>query len=203
MAASRPGNLPAHRHVIGFRPIVETSMALMHHVWGDGGTRQYRFLHAQEGFGKAILESHRSSTATPAALLALRHQRRDHGHGPGVQGAGPEGHRRDLPAALVADANRHSSGKRLFEVADVVIDTGVPLEDASQRIEGLQYPVGPTSTSLAIAVGHAINAGTAEELVRRGHKPFIMVNTNTVGVQQAHMQNDKNYEELWRLLRNR
>jgi uncharacterized phosphosugar-binding protein len=190
--------------VTGFRPIVESSMALMHHVWGDGGTRQYRFLHAQEGFGKVILKSHRivdgdclllfSHSGINAVIMDMALEFKERGLK--VIGVTSLPHSSQTPS-------RHSSGKRLFEVADVVIDTGVPLEDASQRIEGLQYPVGPTSTSLAIAVGHAINAGTAEELVRRGHQPFVMVNTNTVGVQQAHIQNDKNYEELWRLLRNR
>src|SRR5690606_23059783 len=44
--------------VTGFRPIVESSMISFHRVLGDGGARQYRFIHGQEGYGKAILASH-------------------------------------------------------------------------------------------------------------------------------------------------
>jgi uncharacterized phosphosugar-binding protein len=190
--------------VTGFRPIVETSIALMHHVLGDMGTAQYRFLHTREGYGKAILKSHQivdgdslilfSHSGINAVILDMALEFKEKGRK--VIGV------TSLPHSSQVDS-RHSSGKRLFEVADVVIDTGVPMEDASQRVEGLEYPVGPTSTSVAIAVGHAINSATAQELVRRGHQPFVMVNTNTAGVQQAHEQNDRNYAELWRRLRNR
>lgn len=50
-----------------------------------------------------------------------------------------------LPHSSVTKS-RHSSGKRLFEVADVVVDTGVPLADAAIRIDGLDFPVGANST---------------------------------------------------------
>jgi uncharacterized phosphosugar-binding protein len=44
--------------VTGFRPIVESSMISFHRVVGDGGARQYRFIHSQDGYGDAILASH-------------------------------------------------------------------------------------------------------------------------------------------------
>ncbi len=100
-------------------------------------------------------------------------------------------------------ASRHSSGKRLFEVADVVIDTGTPVGDAALRIEGLAHPVGAFSTSITIAVAHAIVATTAEKLVARGVAPFVMVNPNTAGKDEANHQNDRNYDELWRRLKAR
>ena len=99
--------------------------------------------------------------------------------------------------------SRHSCGKRLFELADVVIDTGVPKGDAGIAIEGLKYRVGATSTSIAIAVGQAINAATAEILVARGYHPHVMVSPNTAEKAEADAQNDRNYAELWRRLRMR
>ena len=36
--------------VTGFRPIVESSMISFHRVLGDGGARQYRFIHGREGY---------------------------------------------------------------------------------------------------------------------------------------------------------
>ena len=50
--------------IAGFRPIVELPIALMHHIFGDMGTHQYRFLHKQEGYGLAILRAHRLESAT-------------------------------------------------------------------------------------------------------------------------------------------
>ena len=62
---------------------------------------------------------------------------------------------------------------------------------------------GATSTSIAIAIGHAINVATAEKIVAAGRDPFIMVSPNTTEKESATKQNDKNYAELWRRLRMR
>ncbi|MFJ3489591.1 sugar isomerase domain-containing protein [Leifsonia aquatica] len=190
--------------VTGFRPIVETSIALMHHVLGDMGTAQYRFLHTQEGYGKAILRSHQIKEGD--ALILFSHS----GINAVILDMAIEFKERGLKVIGVTSvphssqvASRHSSGKRLFEIADVTVDTGIPLEDASQFIDGLEYPVGPTSTSVAVAVSHAINASTTASLVARGYQPMIMVNTNSNRTTEAHQQNDRNYEELWRRLRDR
>ena len=54
-----------------------------------------------------------------------------------------------LPHSSASPA-RHSSGKRLFEVADIVVDTRASLADASIRIEGSMRPsalIRPASPS--------------------------------------------------------
>lgn len=190
--------------VTGFRPIVESSIALMHHVLGDQGTAQYRFLHTREGYGNAILRSHQIKEGD--SLILFSHS----GINAVILDMAVEFKERGLKVIAVTSVphssqveSRHSSGHRLFEIADVVIDTGIPLEDASQHIDGLEFPVGPTSTSIAVAVGHAINASTSAALVARGETPMIMVNTNSNRTKLAHQQNDRNYAELWRRLRSR
>ena len=197
-------SVPRTGGVTGFRPIVESSIALMHHVLGDQGTAQYRFMHTQEGYGKAILRSHQIKEGD--SLILFSHS----GINAVILDMAVEFQERGLKVIAVTSvphssqvASRHSSGKRLYEIADVTIDTGIPLEDASQFIDGLEFPVGPTSTSIAVAVSHAINASTAAELVSRGYEPMIMVNTNSNRTKLAHQQNDRNYEELWRRLRDR
>jgi uncharacterized phosphosugar-binding protein len=195
---------PRTGSVTGFRPIVESSLALMHHVWGDAGTRQYRFLHTREGLGRVILESHRvlegdslllfSHSGINATILDMALDFAERGQK--VIGVTSIPHSSQTPS-------RHSSGRRLYEVADVVIDTGVPLGDATQHVEGLEFAVGATSTSIAVAIAHAISCGTIEAMIARGLTPHVMVNTNTAGVERAHEHNDGNYEELWRLLRMR
>ena len=190
--------------IVGFRPIVESTMISFHRVWGDMGARQYRFIHAVEGYGKAILRSHQLDAADSIVLFSHS----------GVNavildiaiGAKEKGLTviavTSLPHSS-ASPSRHSSGKRLFEVADIVLDTRASLSDASIRIEGLDAPVGANSTSVAIAIAHAIVATTAEKLVRRGIEPYVMVNPNTAGKEAANAANDRNYEELWRRLKAR
>ena len=185
--------------VVGFRPIVESTMISSHRVWGDMGARQYRFIHAVEGYGLAILRSHRLDTDD--AMILFSHS----GVNAVILDIATECKARGLTVIAVtslphssAMPSRHSSGTRLFEVADVTIDTGVPIADAALRIEGLEHPVGANSTSIAIA--HAIVAATAEKLVARGVAPMVMVNPNTADREQANRQNDANYEALWRRL---
>jgi uncharacterized phosphosugar-binding protein len=189
---------------VGFRPIVESAIANFHHVLGDQGAYQYRFLHALEGYGRAILRAHRLDPGDTMVLFShsginaviMDMALGAHEVGMTVVGVTSVPHSSAVPA-------RHSSGKRLFEEADIVVDTGVPLRDANVPVEGLEHPVGPTSTVLATAVAHAMVGETVQELVRLGVRPHVMVNPNTAGKEEANSANDANYEELWRRLRAR
>jgi len=193
---------PRTGSVTGFRPIVESTMVSFHRVLGDGGARQYRFIHSQEGYGNAILSAH--DTVPGDAMIIFSHS--------GVNavtldiavGARNRGMKligvTSLPHSS-ATPSRHSCGKRLYELADVPIDTGVPLGDAGIGIEGMQGKTGATSTSIAIAIGHAINAATAERVVASGREPFVMQSPNTTDKVAATEQNDRNYAELARRLK--
>lgn len=197
-------SFPRTGTIVGFRPIVESTMISFHHVWGDMGARQYRFIHAQEGYGRAILRSHQldpadtmilfSHSGINAVILDIALECKERGIGLVAVTSLP--HSSSTPS-------RHSSGKRLYEVADVVIDTGIPLADAALRIDGLDHPVGASSTSVTIAVAHAIVSATAEALVARGITPGVMVSPNTTGKEAANRQNDANYEALWARLKAR
>lgn len=190
--------------VTGFRPIVESSMISFHRVLGDGGARQYRFIHAQEGYGRAIFDSHQTDPGDAIVMfshsgmnavtldIAIAAQEK----GMKVIGVTSVPHSSSV-------VSRHSSGKRLYEIADVVIDTGVPLGDAGIEIPGVKGKTGATSTSVAIAIGHAINSTTAELIAEAGRDPYIMVSPNTLEKAEANVQNDKNYAELWRRLKAR
>ncbi len=188
----------------GFRPIVESTMISFHRVLGDGGARQYRFIHSQEGYGDAILAAHQLDAGD--AMLIFSHSGLNAVTLDIAVGAKKQGMKligvTSVPHSS-STPSRHSCGKRLFELADVVIDTGVPKGDASIPVEGVKGAVGATSTSIAIAIGQAINAVTVEKLASQGKKPFIMVSPNTTDKEEATKQNDRNYEELWRRLRNR
>lgn len=197
-------SFPRTGTIVGFRPIVESTMISFHHVWGDMGARQYRFIHAQEGYGKAIFRSHQvdpadtmilfSHSGINAVIMDIAMECKDRGIT--LIGVTSLPHSSSTPS-------RHSSGKRLFEVADVVIDTGIPRADANLKIEGLESPVGASSTSVTIAIAHAIVSLTAEKLVTQGVHPHVMVSPNTTEKEAANRQNDENYEQLWKRLRAR
>lgn len=74
--------------------------------------------------------------------------------------------------------SEHPSGKRLFEVADLVLDNHAPYGDAMLTVEGLDYPICPASGLGAATVLWAVNAGIVEEMLARGLKPTVFPSVN-------------------------
>jgi uncharacterized phosphosugar-binding protein len=72
------------------------------------------------------------------------------------------------------------SGKRLFEVADLVLDNqGKPGDTLLEFGDGLG--LGPSSTALGAVIMHAMVVSAVAELVRRGVPPPVMQSSNVPG----------------------
>jgi uncharacterized phosphosugar-binding protein len=74
--------------------------------------------------------------------------------------------------------SRHTSGLKLVDLCDVVLDNGAPLGDACVEVAGFAQRVGPLSTVLGCAVVNAVAAEVAAELVRRGIEPPVFMSAN-------------------------
>lgn len=78
-------------------------------------------------------------------------------------------------------SSRHKSGKRLFECCEFVLDNcGVP-GDAAVEPEGLNQPMGPTSTAVGSALLNALMVETVETLLARGIVPPVFRSANLDG----------------------
>ena len=88
--------------------------------------------------------------------------------------------------------SRHPSGKRLFEVCDIVIDNCGEIGDAAVSIPGLPEKIGPTSTTVGTALLNAIVIETVEILIGRGIVPPVFMSANLDG-GDAH--NEKIFAE--------
>ncbi len=77
--------------------------------------------------------------------------------------------------------SRHSSGKRLHEVADIVIDNHAEPGDAVISLPGLEQKVGPTSTAVGSAILQALVVAAAANLVARGEQPPVYLSANIPG----------------------
>lgn len=64
--------------------------------------------------------------------------------------------------------SRHSSGLRLFEIADLVIDNHGESGDACCRIEGVSQKVGPTSTVIGATIVNSMVVETVKILKDKG-----------------------------------
>ena len=86
---------------------------------------------------------------------------------------------------------RHSSGRRLFELADVSIDTRVPAGDAAVDLSGLAsgtdgHRVAPLSTAIGALVWNALVAEVAYLRAASGAEPTFFVSQNIPGGDEAN-----------------
>lgn len=89
-------------------------------------------------------------------------------------------------AAANADAfSRHSSGQKLADVADLVLDSHVPHGDALIDIDGADVRIGAASTVLGAALLNAVTVATAAALARRG-APVPALQSQNVPGGDAH-----------------
>jgi uncharacterized phosphosugar-binding protein len=75
---------------------------------------------------------------------------------------------------------KHPSGKRLSEIADVVIDNLAPYGDSTMQLEG-GIGVGAVSSITAAFIAQRITIGVAETMRRRGKTPPVYISANIPG----------------------
>jgi uncharacterized phosphosugar-binding protein len=193
---------PRHGSFPGFHPIVELSLTFHNQVVGANGQRQAMFLEHVEGFAPVILRNF--VIAEPDCFLIFSNS----GVNEVVVEMGIEAKRLGLPVIAVvstahcnASSPRHSSGKKLPEVADVTIDNCTPAGDAMVRIEGLEDPVGPGSTIGAAAVTNALKVAIAERLTAMGKPPLVLTSSVLIGSAESARRFDESYDDYRRRLR--
>jgi uncharacterized phosphosugar-binding protein len=74
--------------------------------------------------------------------------------------------------------SRHPSGRRLFEIADHVLDNGGVVGDAALQLEGMPRAIGPTSTLVGAFLLNALVVRAIELAVARGHVPEVYASSN-------------------------
>src|SRR6266851_5282647 len=135
---------PRYGSFPGFHPIVELSLTYHNTVVGANGQRQAMFIERVEGLGQVIL---RDFVFGPKDVMIVFSTS---GTGAVSVDVALEAKRLGMPVIAVtslahsrASTPGHSSGQRLFEVADIALDNGAVVGDAMVRVRGLETPVGP------------------------------------------------------------
>jgi uncharacterized phosphosugar-binding protein len=82
----------------------------------------------------------------------------------------------------------HSSGKRLFEIADVTIDNCVPPGDALLTLPGLRSRIGPSSTVAGAAIINSVMIEAVAETLRRGKNVPVLPSANLDGVTEERLK---------------
>jgi uncharacterized phosphosugar-binding protein len=75
----------------------------------------------------------------------------------------------------------HPSGKRLFEVCDVVIDNGAPYGDAAVQVPGIEHKAVPVSGLGMLVSGWMIWSRVMEKMAAAGNAPSVYISHNREG----------------------
>ena len=81
--------------------------------------------------------------------------------------------------------SRHASGKRLFEVSDIVLDNGSDYGDASFPVGAAGLAMGPTSTITGVFLVNTVIAEAVEALAARDITVDVYQSANAQGTDAA------------------
>jgi uncharacterized phosphosugar-binding protein len=182
---------------VGFHPIVELPLTFFTRITGEMGIHQFLFLERAQGYGDAIMKSYSfdprdtmwifSHTGINNVNIDVAMRAREAGMKLIVTGSASE-----------AGVTRHPSGKTLFELADVTIDTRVPAGDSAVPLKNHVDNVGPVSTMAFVTVVWMTITTVAEILADRGTKLYIHPSHNVPGDTTARERLDSALKEYKR-----
>ncbi len=176
---------------VGFHPMVELPMTFFTGITGQMGIHQFLFLERAEGYGNAIMKAYNfnekdclwifSHTGINNVNIDVALRAKELGMTVIAYGSAAE---------AKGKVTRHPSGKTLFEIADIVVDSCVPVVDASVPLKNHQDKVGPVSTLAFVTLVWMTITTVAEILADRGVKLYIHPSHNVPGDTTAHERLD-------------
>lgn len=86
-----------------------------------------------------------------------------------------------MSSAYFEDVSRHSSGKKLYEVADLVIDNHLPHGDALMEVPGTDIRMSPGSTVIGATILNMTMTMAVHKLVDQGAEPPVYRSGNVPG----------------------
>ena len=185
----------------GWVALVELALSNHAAIVGANGLRAPLYLEKYEGYAEEILKGFRCGPHDAFIVISTS------GIRPVVVEMALGAKRRGLPViGLCSRAHceqsvaAHSSGQKLIDVADVVIDNGCPPGDCVVELKGLDWRTGPTSTVAGAMIINMLRCRVAELLLARGIKPELLPSHQFVGNASAAEQLERFYEAYRRSL---
>lgn len=174
---------------VGFHPMVELPLTFFTRITGEMGVHQFLFLERAEGYGVEIMKGYNFDKRDTMWLFSHS----------GINNVNIdvalESKKRGMKVIVFGSAeaakgreSRHSSGKTLFQVADLIVDTCAPLGDSSVPLKNHQDKVGPVSTMAFVTCVWMTVTTVAEILADRGVKLFIHPSHNVAGDTTARQR---------------
>lgn len=167
---------------VGFHPMVELPLTFFTNITGQMGVHQFVFLERVEGYGVEIMKGYNFDKKD--CMWIFSHS--------GINNVNIdialEAKKRGMKVIVFGSAEaakgkktRHSSGKTIFDIADIVVDSCAPIEDASVPLKNHVDKIGPVSTMAFITAVWMTITTVAEILADRGVKLYIHPSHNVPG----------------------
>jgi uncharacterized phosphosugar-binding protein len=174
---------------VGFHPMIELPLSFFTRITGEMGVHQFVFLERVEGYGVEIMKGYNFDTRDTMWLFSHS----------GINNVNIdiaiEAKKRGMKVIVSGSAaeakgkqTRHSSGKTIFDLADIVIDSCAPIGDASVTLKNHGDKIGPVSTMAFITCVWMTITTVAEILTERGVKLFIHPSHNVPGDDAAKLR---------------
>lgn len=96
-------------------------------------------------------------------------------------------------SAYFQEPSRHPSGKKLCELADIVIDNTLPHGDALVEVPNTKLNMAPGSTVIGAFILNILMTEVVEELMRFNMEPPIFVSSNVEGGFERNLKYIKKY----------
>jgi uncharacterized phosphosugar-binding protein len=190
---------PRYGSFPGFHPIVELSMTYHNPVVGANGQRQAMFLENVQGFGPVLWRNF--ATSPDDTLLAISTS----GCNAVTIDVALEAKRLGMSVVALtslahagASTSRHESGRKLHEVADVVLDQQAPAGDSAVWVPGLETPVAPLSSVTGCTIINLVKAEVARRLTEAGAPPKVLTAACHLGTDRARKLFEETYDEYRR-----
>ena len=174
---------------VGWHTIVELGLTFHNLIVGPNGLRQSLHLEKTLGYAEQILRNFAFGPKDVMIVVSTSGIREiivEMAEGAKKRGLGV--------IALLSKAHceqskpAHPSGKKLMDIADVVLDNGAPVGDSIIAIDGCKNKTGPFSTLGGAMVMNMLRCEVAERLMTRGIEPVFLPSHQFVGSRSVEEQ---------------
>jgi len=174
---------------VGWHTIVELGLTFHNLIVGPNGLRQTLHLEKTLGYAEQILRNFAfgrhdvliviSTSGIREVIIEMAEGARQRGLK--VVGVVSRAHCEQAKPA-------HPSGKKLTDVADVILDNGSPVGDSLLALEGCRNKTGPFSTLGGAMIMNMLRCEVAQRLVERGIEPTFLPSHQFVGSRSVEEQ---------------
>jgi uncharacterized phosphosugar-binding protein len=184
---------------VGWHTIVELGLTFHNAIVGPNGLRQSLHLEKTLGYAEQILRNFAFGPKDVMIVIStsgIREVIIEMAEGAKQRGL--------AVVALVSRAHSdqarpaHPSGKKLIDVADVVLDNGAPVGDSLLEITGCKNKTGPFSTVGGALVMNMLRCEVAQRLMDRGIEPVFLPSHQFVGSRTVEEQLEYFYAQYAR-----